>query len=98
MIPESLLDRDWQDIVRRLSGAEAIEASLRETKAFQRPRVIGSALDLLRMTLAYRLRERGLRLTAAWGRNLQRSAAYRLGQCRDWLTGPSMIRSILVSS
>jgi hypothetical protein len=91
MTPESLLNRDWQDIVRRLGGAKAIEASARETKAFQRPRVIGSAVDLLRMTLAYCLGERGLRLTAAWAASIglvdisNVALLYRLRRCGDWL-------------
>src|SRR3979490_780255 len=90
MTPESLLNRDWQDIVRRLGGAEAVEASARETKAFQRPRVVGSAVDLLRMILAYCLGERGLRSTATWGASIglvdisNVGLVYPLPQSGDW--------------
>ena len=92
MTPESLLNRDWQDVVRWLGGAEAIETSARETKAFQRARVVKSAVALLRMILAYCLGERGLRSTAAWAASIglvdisNVALLYRLRQCGDWLT------------
>src|SRR5262245_59375054 len=90
MIHESL-DRDWQNIVGWLGGAEAIEASARETRAFLRAREIASAVDLLRMILAYCLGDRGLRLTAAWAASMEIvdisavALLYRLRQCGDWL-------------
>jgi len=61
-----LLNRDWQGIVERLGGAEAIERSARAARAFLRPRVIGNAVDLLRLVLAYCLGPGGLRSTTAW--------------------------------
>ena len=73
MTHESLVNGDWQNVVRWLGGAEAIEASARETKAFLRARVFENAVDLLRMTLAYCLGERGLRSTTAW--DISRSRA-----------------------
>ena len=91
MTHESLVNRDWQSVVRWLGGAAAIEASARETKAFLRARVVGSAVDLLRMILAYCLGERGLRSTAAWAASIglvdisNVSLLYRLRQCGDWL-------------
>jgi Transposase DDE domain len=90
MIHESL-DRDWQNLVGWLGGAEAIEASARETRAFLRAREIASAVDLLRMILAYCLGDRGLRLTAAWAASMEIvdisavALLYRLRQCGDWL-------------
>jgi hypothetical protein len=91
MTHESLVDGDWQNVVRWLGGAEAIEASARQTKAFLRAREVKSAVDLLRMTLAYCLGERGLRSTAAWAAatglvDMSNVALlYRLRQCGDWL-------------
>jgi len=91
MTHESLVNGDWQNVVRWLGGAEAIEASARATKAFLRARVFGSAVDLLRMTLAYCLGERGLRSTAAWAASIglvdisNVALLYRLRQCGDWL-------------
>jgi hypothetical protein len=88
---ESLANRDWRDTVKRLGGAAALEASARETKAFLRARVFESAVDLLRMILAYCLSERGLRSTAAWATAIglvdisNVALLYRLRQCGDWL-------------
>ena len=91
MTHESLLNRDWQDTVDRLGGAERIEASAKETKAFLRAREIANAVDLLRMVLAYCLGDRGLRLTAAWAASVgladisNVALLNRLRQCADWL-------------
>jgi len=40
MTRDSLLNRDWEGVVERLGGAEALEAGARETKAFLRPRAV----------------------------------------------------------
>lgn len=91
MTHESLVNRDWQNVVRVLGGAESIETSAKETKAFLRARVIGSAVDLLRLVLAYCLGERGLRSTAGWAASIglvdisDVALLYRLRQCGDWL-------------
>lgn len=91
MTHESLLNRDWADVVARLGGAEALNRTARETKAFVRPREIRDAVDLLRLILAYCLGERGLRLTAAWATSVGLvdiscvALLYRLRQCGDWL-------------
>ena len=102
MTRESLLNRDWQDILRKLGGAAAIEASARETKAFQRARVLESAVDLLRVILAYCLGGRGLRATAAWASSIglvdisNVALLLRLRNCGDWLT--QLIGQVLSSS
>src|SRR5258707_15829830 len=64
---ESLVNEDWTNIVTRLGGADVLNVTARETKAFLRPREITNGVDLLRLILAYCLGERGLRFTAAWG-------------------------------
>lgn len=91
MTRESLFGGDWHEVVRWLGGAEAIETSAKETKAFRRARVIGNAVDLLRMILAYCLGEQGLRSTATWAASIglvdisNVALLYRLRQCGDWL-------------
>ena len=91
MSHESLSNHDWTSIVARLGGAAALTTSARETKAFLRAREIESAVDLLRMILAYCLGERGLRSTAAWATSIglvdisNVALLYRLRQCGAWL-------------
>jgi hypothetical protein len=91
MTHESLLNRDWQSLVDRLGGAEALAISARDNKAFLRARVVATAADLLRLILAYCLGERGLRSTAAWATAIglvdisNVALLYRLRQCGDWL-------------
>lgn len=78
-------------MVQRLGGAEALEMSARETKALVRRRGLASAVDLLRLVLAYCLGERGLRLTAAWAAAVgladisNVALLNRLRGCGDWL-------------
>jgi hypothetical protein len=87
---ESLVNEDWTNVVARLGGAETLGITARETKAFLRPREITSAVDLLRLILAYCLGERGLRSTAAWATSVglvdisNVALLYRLRQCGDW--------------
>ncbi|WP_294539371.1 IS4/IS5 family transposase [uncultured Rhodoblastus sp.] len=91
MTSESLVNRDWTQIVARLGGAGRLEESARETKAFLRARVVANAVDLLRMIFAYCLGARGLRSTAAWASAVglvdisNVALLYRLRQCGDWL-------------
>jgi hypothetical protein len=91
MTDEPLVNRDWASVVERLGGAALLNRSARDTKAFVRARVIESAVDLLRMILAYCLGERGLRSTAAWATSIglvdisNVALLYRLRQCGDWL-------------
>jgi Transposase DDE domain len=88
---ESLVNEDWTHVVTRLGGADVLNTTARETKAFLRPRQITNAVDLLRLILAYCLGERGLRLTAAWAVSVglvdfsNVALLYRLRQCGDWL-------------
>jgi hypothetical protein len=88
----SLLNRDWELVVERLGGAEALETSARETKALVRARVVDSAANLLRLVLAYCLGDQGLRSTAAWAASVDLidisnvGLLYRLRRCGDWLT------------
>jgi hypothetical protein len=91
MTHESLVNRDWKHIVARLGGATNLEVSARETKALLRARAIASAVDLLRMILAYCLGAGGLRSTTAWASAIglvdisNVALLYRLRQCGDWL-------------
>src|SRR5258708_16310786 len=88
---ESLVNEGWSSVVARVGGADALDATARETKAFLRPREITNAVDLLRLILAYCLGERGLRLTAAWAVSVgladisNVAVLYRLRQCGNWL-------------
>jgi Transposase DDE domain len=91
MIQPSLANQDWQLIVDRLGGAEAIESGARQAKAFLRARMIGNAVDLLRLVLAYCLGQGGLRSTAAWASAIglvdisNVALLQRLRRSGDWL-------------
>lgn len=91
MTHESLFDRDWDGLIERLGGPATLEASARQTGAFRRARAIQTAVDLLRMILAYCLGKRGLRSTTAWATAIglvdisNVALLYRLRQCGDWL-------------
>src|ERR1700730_8022346 len=88
---ESLVNEDWANVVVQLGGAETLNTTARETKAFLRPREITNGVDLLRLILAYCLGERGLRSTAAWATSVglvdisNVGLLYRLRQCRERL-------------
>ena len=86
-----LRNQDWQAAVERLGGAAALEAGARETGAFLRARIFASAIDMLRMILAYCLGGGGLRTTAAWAASIglvdvaNTALLYRLRQSEKWL-------------
>lgn len=92
MTHESLLSRDWDRVVAGLGGKKALEKSAYETGAFRQAREIKSAIELLRLILAYCLSEQGLRLTAAWATAMglvdisAPALLYRLRRCGDWLS------------
>ena len=91
MTHESLLNELWQTVLTRLGGTAVIEASARQLGAFQRPRAVQSAADLLRLILAYCLGGMGLRATSAWAAaaglaDLSNVALLkRLRNCRAWM-------------
>lgn len=87
----SLLNEDWDGVVKRLGGAAALEEGARKTGAFLRARVFANALDMLRMILAYCLGDGGLRSTVAWAAAVgladvaNTALLYRLRQSEKWL-------------
>jgi hypothetical protein len=88
---ESLSNADWLRTIDRLGGAELLEEEAREFGAFQKARKIKSAVDQLRLVLAYCWGAWGLRLTAAWAEamglaSLSNVAVLkRLRNSVDWL-------------
>src|SRR5437762_1714321 len=92
MTRESLVTQDWQTVIDRLGGAAALETTGRESRAFLRSRAIQTAVDLLRILLAYCLGDKGLRLTAGWAASVELADVsnvallYRLRQCGAWLS------------
>lgn len=93
MTHETLLNELWTTTLARLGGETSITAAARETKAFLRPREIKSAVDLLRIILAYCLGGMGLRSTSAWAAsiglaNLSNVALLgRLRNSSEWMQG-----------
>lgn len=91
MANAELIETGWDGTVERLGGRALLEAEARERKAFERPREIANAVDLLRLALAYCLGSMGLRLTAAWaetigaGRLSNVALLGRLRNCVAWL-------------
>jgi hypothetical protein len=91
MTHESLSNAEWLRTVNRLGGAELLESEARELGAFKRARKVTSALEQLRLALAYCWSGYGLRLTAAWAEvmglaSLSNVALLkRLRNSADWL-------------
>ena len=91
MTHDLLLNELWTTTLTRLGGEATITALARETKAFQRPREIKSAVDLLRFVLAYCLGGMGLRTTSAWASSIglvdvsNVALLGRLRNCTAWM-------------
>lgn len=91
MIDESLFDEGWSETIELLGGAALIAQSAKETKAFQRPRGVRSAVDLLRLVLAYSLGKLGMRGVVAWAAAVgiaeisDVALLGRLRNCGPWL-------------
>lgn len=89
---ESLASDDWDWTIARLGGEDLITGLARQCKAFSRVREIRSAVDLLRLTLAYCLGHVGLRTTAAWAEAVGLASVSdvallrRLRKTGDWLS------------
>jgi hypothetical protein len=89
---ESLASEDWDWTIARLGGEDLITGLARQCKAFSRVREIRSAVDLLRLTLAYCLGHVGLRTTAAWAEAVGLASVSdvallrRLRKTGDWLS------------
>ena len=83
--------RNFNAVVDQLGGPERLEAEARATKAFQRPREVKCAVDMLQIVLAYCLGPEGLRLTAAWAEAVGIAAIsnvavlQRVRNCVPWL-------------
>lgn len=99
---DALLNDDWASVVSRLGGAEWLEAGARAARAFRRPREIKSAVDLLRLVLAYCLGKSGLRVTAGWAAAIgfvdvsAPALLYRLRQCGDWFS--DLVAAVLAAA
>jgi hypothetical protein len=84
-----LVDDDWQQMSSRIPVD--IETLARETKALQRKREVKSALDLLRLVLAYSVCDWSLRLVGAWATVIglaclsDVATRKRLRCCQPWL-------------
>lgn len=91
MTRELLSNAEWLRAVNRLGGTELLEFEAREFGAFKRARKVASALDQLRLVLAYCWSGYGLRLAAAWAEavglaSLSNVALLkRLRNSADWL-------------
>lgn len=91
MTHDLLLQELWSTTVARLGGAKALSRSAHVTRAFLRPRGVASAVDLLRLVLAYCLGGAGLRATAAWAASAgladisNVALLGRLRNCSAWL-------------
>lgn len=85
-----LAGHDWSWVLGGISSLLSIEETARAFKAFQRPRGVKSAADLLRLALAYAVGN-SLRGSSAWAQasaiaEVSGPALHRrLGNAADWL-------------
>ena len=99
---EPLLDDSrWSALVRRLPSGLDIDRSARESRAFIRPRGVGSAEELLRLALIYGATDLSLRSTASWAETTGLASLSdvalldRLRGASDWL---AVITSALMTA
>ena len=98
---ETLLNELWTTTLTRLGGEARITDAARETRAFLRPREIKSAVDLLRIVLAYCLGGMGLRSTSTWAASVgladlsNVALLGRLRNCSGWMQ--RLVESLLVA-
>ena len=91
MTPDVTNDDEWSELLKRCQAVIDLEASAREHGAFERPRGVRSAEDLLRLALGHGPGGLPLRQAAAWAESgewarLSRTALMnRLRQSADWL-------------
>lgn len=85
-----LMEQDWRRMLNQFAPGY-LDATARQTKAFQRARCITCPADLLRMVLAYALCDYSLRLTGIWatlnnvGSLSDVAILKRLQACPPWL-------------
>jgi transposase len=91
MKPSLLRDGQWSSVLARLSEVADLGATAREYGAFQRPRKVRSAEDLLRLAFLYGPAHLSLRGTAAGADEAgiaemsDKGVLGRLRNCGDWL-------------
>jgi hypothetical protein len=90
--PQTTADQDWQRLVEQRLPAD-LEVPARQLKAFERARVLPSALHLLRGLLYYVLSQSSLRNVSVWSRLIGLTSKVISGQAwhthllasADWL-------------
>lgn len=91
LTPAALNDDDWPRLLARCEAALDLDGSARACKAFERPREVKTAQDLVRLALSYGPGGRSLRAAAGWAEesglaSLSDVAVMnRLRKAADWL-------------